>query len=974
MDETIEKLKKVYGSEIEKISEHSEKYFVHSQVKTTAIHVHTKKESQEKEANLMKMLEYGRVGAPRLLSSKSHGGLYINEFSIVEGVPITSSSKDIDELTGMLFDSIEKLHSVKNKGFSLVHGDLSPRNVLVGREIRFIDLSHSFFGEPDFDYAYLLIASFIYERTEPKFSSICKRVYDLYGQISKNSIKKYLGILRNQDRFDGVLSNNSYYNEILMRIDDPDRQYTMTPKREVVNVNVGISCNNNCIFCSDSDKKNTIDSERIVKQIIDNSGAKNIQFVYSEPTLNPDLIQHIRLAKVNKYSLIGLSTNGRMLSYGSYLSKLLESGVNEITLSVHGHNEKMHDSLTRSPGSFKQTTLGIRRIMQNKLRRDITFNISTTITSSNLEYMKEILLFVKQYSPDSHVLNIVEPRGYAKEKYDSLSVKYSEFVSVLESLGDEIKGFNISIPDMPYCAAGKLVNLIGSREEQEGHQGKLDYDSGKVKRAECTQCCYNKDCGGVWEDYIKRYGWGEFKPVKPTQPVLTEIINFHKFLSIKLSRADLYPPCELYTNITKDDIMESWKRAIGLIESGQIPGWLGLFVGIPFCRSKCFFCQCHSKVGTDDEIKEYLGWLNQEIDGFSPLFRNLHFDSFYIGGGTPSILDASQLDALLNRLRSEFKLKEDSQIIFEATPASLDNDKVTILKRYGVNRVTLGVQSMDPEVLKTVNRNQTCEQVKSAVKAIKSAGIRTLNLDLIGGLEGQSKESFIQSLKEVIAMDPDIIHIYPFSPSENTIFTKSGKVMGPAAIRRRNEMIIEGNKLIQEAGYKDIEYDSLGKHDHDMNYQEGQNAKYNCSILGIGSIAKSHIFGECYYHSNHYFDDDIKRFPYAGTWCSMKDEMSKYIIWNLRKGVNTNEFWKLFKRNLFEEFNEEINLLESMNKIEISKGLLKSKMKSRKEHLTYTKVFYSKEVVGLLRKKFSGEYEPDKDYEEDLNYIVDDSQ
>lgn len=287
---------------------------------------------------------------------------------------------------------------------------------------------------------------------------------------------------------------------------------------EILDLSIGYKCNNNCIFCTDGKKERKKSKKAICDEIKNNKKLKRVVFVYGEPTLNKDLMQFIKLCKINKYEIISITTNGRMLAYDKYLENLLKQGINEIIISIHGHNKRIHEAATRTPGSFEQTKKGLENLNKAHKKFKFKFLIATTITNININYLKQICDFVSEFTPDGHTLNIVEPKGFAKTNYKSLAPKMTQIIKQIKKLKKQ--KYKLNIIGIPFCAECSLNHHIGLKAKHLFQDPKTFpnlrtddmYDFTK-KRNECDFCKYNSICPGPWREYIKLYGWNEFKPI-----------------------------------------------------------------------------------------------------------------------------------------------------------------------------------------------------------------------------------------------------------------------------------------------------------------------------------------------------------------------------------------------------------------------------------------------------------------------------
>jgi MoaA/NifB/PqqE/SkfB family radical SAM enzyme len=325
-------------------------------------------------------------------------------------------------------------------------------------------------------------------------------------------------------------------------------------REERVHILTGAVCNNNCIFCMEEDREgryvtNSATTDEVVKWILEkNRGCEEVCFTSGEPTTNPRLPQWVKWAKEHGVRLISVMTNGRALSYEKYAKILVGCGMNRFYVSIHGHEKKLHESLTRTPDSFEQTVAGLDMITKLK-RYGVELHTSTVITKRNLPYLKDIYRFLRSHGVDQVVFNVMQANGRANTYFDVIFPKYTEiaetaraFVAEQSRLEREVMAFLVDIPlctteGLPDFNRGYVEKYVHfeppvngesllSPEEKEartatGPNGeglvairRADLDEAeRQKRPECSRCRYDASCEGVWGNYLKRYGWAEFVPV-----------------------------------------------------------------------------------------------------------------------------------------------------------------------------------------------------------------------------------------------------------------------------------------------------------------------------------------------------------------------------------------------------------------------------------------------------------------------------
>ncbi len=281
-----------------------------------------------------------------------------------------------------------------------------------------------------------------------------------------------------------------------------------------------------------------------------------------------------------------------------------------------------------------------------------------------------------------------------------------------------------------------------------------------------------------------------------------------KYRSQRVPRYTSYPSSPHFTADIGGDAYRRWLGELGGTSH------LSLYVHVPFCRSMCWYCGCHTTiVPHDDPVLRYLAALTKEAktvgalvpDG--PAVSHLHF-----GGGTPTLMPAASFITLMRELRHAFAFSPSADIAVEIDPRTLKDDMPDALAVSGVTRASLGVQSFDPEVQKAINRIQTPEMTAAAVGSLRRAGIRGLNLDLIYGLPKQTVRSCIETVETALAFDPDRFSVFGYAhmPGFKGHQSRIAEADLPDAEERvRQTLAIEDTLLAN--GYVRIGFDHFAK-------------------------------------------------------------------------------------------------------------------------------------------------------------------
>lgn len=272
---------------------------------------------------------------------------------------------------------------------------------------------------------------------------------------------------------------------------------------------------------------------------------------------------------------------------------------------------------------------------------------------------------------------------------------------------------------------------------------------------------------------------------------------------------------------------------------------LGLYIHIPFCRSKCDYCDFYSLAGQEERMPEYQKALLSHIAECAQSAKNNVINSIYIGGGTPSWYGAARVKELLAAVNKHFKLARDTEITMEANPDSVDLKDLRKLRHAGVNRISMGMQSACDEELQCIHRPHSVQQVADAVAAVRKVKIKNLNLDLIYGLPGQTEESWHHSVEQALALEPEHLSCYGLTVEEGTPLARRVE----AGLELPDDdtqaaLYLWTVERLAQAGYRQYEVSNFSK----PGYQSRHNLKYWMSMpyMGIGAAAHSD-FGGCRY-------------------------------------------------------------------------------------------------------------------------------
>lgn len=270
-----------------------------------------------------------------------------------------------------------------------------------------------------------------------------------------------------------------------------------------------------------------------------------------------------------------------------------------------------------------------------------------------------------------------------------------------------------------------------------------------------------------------------------------------------------------------------------------------LYVHAPFCRAKCRYCAFYSKPPAFGEIDAYLATLLAEIAAQGERtgrFSAPGAESLFFGGGTPSLLGAEVLGRILDALGATFGLAADAEISLEANPDSATPEFLAAARRLGVNRLSLGVQSLDDAHLRGLGRMHDAKQAIAATNSAREAGFDNLGLDLIFGLPGQSVAAWLDTLKRALDLAPAHLSCYGLSIEPGTALAlDTGALAALPGEDAQAEMFLQGAELLEAAGYRHYEISNFARPGRECRHNLACWRAEDC--LAFGPAAASTLTG-----------------------------------------------------------------------------------------------------------------------------------
>lgn len=349
---------------------------------------------------------------------------------------------------------------------------------------------------------------------------------------------------------------------------------------------------------------------------------------------------------------------------------------------------------------------------------------------------------------------------------------------------------------------------------------------------------------------------------------------------------------------------------------------LGIYVHIPFCKKRCYYCDFISYAGKEGLQGKYIEALKKEIKENAKKAINHIVTTIYIGGGTPSYIDSKKIYEILESVKENYDVSDTAEVTIEVNPGTVTKEKLTDYYSARVNRLSIGLQSTNDDLLKQIGRIHTYEQFLQGYNLAREVGFNNINVDLMLGLPNQTKEILKKSLNEVISLNPEHISVYSLILEEGTILEKlvNEKKLTLPSEETERAMYWQVKNTLEQNGYKHYEISNFAK----LGYESKHNM--NCweqkEYLGFGVAAHS------YYNKTRYSNtEDIEQYINARFKHSQiihetqntEEEQKEYMMLGLRKidGVSISNFKNKFVANPIYIFRKELNKLVEEELIEV---------------------------------------------------------
>lgn len=240
----------------------------------------------------------------------------------------------------------------------------------------------------------------------------------------------------------------------------------------------------------------------------------------------------------------------------------------------------------------------------------------------------------------------------------------------------------------------------------------------------------------------------------------------------------------------------------------------GIYIHIPFCQIKCMYCDFYSITKREKDIPRFVDMLIQEIKQFSATYKESWiFDTIFLGGGTPSLMQPLWVEKILNALHTHFNIKHVKEITLEANPGETQLDSLINFHKLGINRLSIGFQSFQPQLLSFLNRLHNAEDNFKTFENARNAGFENINIDMMFNIPGQTMKMWQHDLQQIIKLNPEHVSVYSLTVEPNTILYNqviNGKISMPS-VNIDLKMFKLTQEYLSDHGYKQYEISSYAK-------------------------------------------------------------------------------------------------------------------------------------------------------------------
>lgn len=346
---------------------------------------------------------------------------------------------------------------------------------------------------------------------------------------------------------------------------------------------------------------------------------------------------------------------------------------------------------------------------------------------------------------------------------------------------------------------------------------------------------------------------------------------------------------------------------------------LELYIHIPFCVRKCKYCDFLSEPQDEWTREQYVEALVREIDAHRCKRETHEVSTIFVGGGTPSVLTASQMKQIFDAVGKSFCIRKDAEITLEANPGTVSEEKLRMYRECGINRLSFGLQSANNEELRLLGRIHTYEEFEENFRLARKYGFDNINVDLISAIPRQTMESFEETLSTVISLKPEHISSYSLIIEEETPFFEMYGEGGPFEEELPEEeeerrMYYRTDELLTAAGYHRYEISNYAKPGKECRHNLGYWDRVDYLGLGLGSasLMNHRRFRNTedlrYYMRQSAFIESLQK---EQNELTLQEEMEEFMFLGLRKmeGISEDDFRVNFKQHIEDVYGKQIEKL-----------------------------------------------------------------
>jgi oxygen-independent coproporphyrinogen-3 oxidase len=354
----------------------------------------------------------------------------------------------------------------------------------------------------------------------------------------------------------------------------------------------------------------------------------------------------------------------------------------------------------------------------------------------------------------------------------------------------------------------------------------------------------------------------------------------------------------------------------------------GLYIHIPFCKSKCGYCSFYS-IKSLNLIPDFIDALNKEMKFYSKLFTS--FDTVYLGGGTPSLLTPQQLETILKTVGKYYRIDPHAEITIEVNPGDVSLEYFRALRSLGINRLNIGIQSFDNQLLNFLGRRHSASDALASMKAARNAGFANIGLDLIYGVQHQNIKSWDKTLQKAITLKPEHISCYQLSLGHKTPLYQTYQEQGMKlpSNEQQAKYFFTTSEILENAGYLHYEVSNFARKacltsKHNMKYWQ------HVPYLGLGPAAHSFLGNKRWWNKSavtRYIRDIFQdKMPVEDTENLSPAQLqfeALFLALRTHTGIDLNLYKTKYATDLLEDKKSIIGSLIKNNLVEIKDGFLR---------------------------------------------------